>query len=167
MRVLYFESDLPFSAPAPTEPVPGVPVSLCPVEMGRICELPYTLTQDYTLTAGLGETTPRVWLKKVDFIEQQRGMALVNTHPDYLTDRTTRRVYTDFLEAIRERSGYWNALPVNVARWWRARRQAPSVASLPGAVAGTVSLAETATGVAPVQFPQRSATYSIGLVYSR
>ena len=34
-------------------------------------------------------------------------------------------------------------------------------------VAGTVSLAETATGMAAVQFPQRSATYSIGLASSR
>ena len=167
MQALDIEYDLSFFDTDPHEPIPGGTMSLWPFEIGRICELPYTLTQDYTLTAGLGETTPRVWLKKVDFIEQQRGMALVNTHPDYLTDRTTRRVYTDFLEAIRERSGYWNALPVSVARWWRARRQAPSVASLPGAVAGTVSLAETATGIAPVQFPQRSATYSIGLASSR
>ena len=32
----------------------------------------------------LKEKTPRIWLEKVDFIEQYRGMALVNVHRDYL-----------------------------------------------------------------------------------
>ena len=110
--------------------------------MGRFLELPYTLVQDYTLTSVLNEASPRLWLEKVDFIRQNYGMALVNTHPDYLSDPGTRRVYTTFLEAMRARSDSWNALPSEVARWWRARREAASIASLPGAVQNTISVSE-------------------------
>jgi len=31
----------------------------------------------------LGEHAPRLWLDKVDFVEQWYGMGLVNVHPDY------------------------------------------------------------------------------------
>jgi hypothetical protein len=33
---------------------------------------------------------------------------------------------------MKARSGYWHALPRDVARWWRARHQAMAVTDLPG-----------------------------------
>jgi peptidoglycan/xylan/chitin deacetylase (PgdA/CDA1 family) len=146
MQALEIEYDLSFFDTDPHEPIAGGTMSLWPFQIGRFTELPYTLTQDYTLTAGLGETTPRLWLDKVDFIERHGGMALVNTHPDYLADRTTRRVYIDFLKAMRERSGYWNAIPAEVARWWRARAEAPSVASLPRATESAMTSSGAMSG---------------------
>ena len=148
MQALDIEYDLSFFDTDPHEPIGGGTMSLWPFQIGRFTELPYTLTQDYTLTAGLGETTPRLWLDKVDFIERHYGMALVNTHPDYLADRTTRQVYIDFLKTMQNRSGYWNAIPAEVARWWRARGDAPSVASLPRAVESSVSASGAAPGSA-------------------
>ncbi len=142
MQVLDIEYDLSFFDSDPYEPIPGGTMSLWPFEIGRFMELPYTLVQDYTLTSVLKETSPRLWLEKVDFIQRHCGMALVNTHPDYLPDRTTRDVYTAFLAAMSSRSDYWNAPPQEVARWWRARREAPSIADLPGAVQRTLSPAD-------------------------
>jgi glycosyltransferase involved in cell wall biosynthesis/peptidoglycan/xylan/chitin deacetylase (PgdA/CDA1 family) len=146
MQALDIDYDLSFFDTDPYEPVGGGTMSLWPFQIGRFIELPYTLTQDYTLTAGLGETTPRLWLQKVDYIERYSGMALVNTHPDYLTDRTTRRVYTEFLDAMQQRSTYWNAVPAEVARWWRARQAARTAVGLPRASVRFISADDVASG---------------------
>lgn len=140
MQVLEIEYDLSFFDSDPYEPIPGGTMSLWPFMLGHFVELPYTLVQDYTLTEVLGETTPRLWLDKLDFLDRYRGMALLNTHPDYLLNAVTWRVYGDFLQAVSERGGYWHALPREVARWWRARAQADSIETLPGAVVGTIDL---------------------------
>lgn len=141
MQALDIEYDLSFFDTDPYEPIPGGTMSIWPFEIGRFVELPYTLVQDYTLTAVLGETTPRIWLDKVDFIETYWGLALVNSHPDYLRDPANWRLYEQFLQAMKRRPGlYWHALPREVARWWRARRQAARLELLPGAVLGTISL---------------------------
>ncbi len=47
-------------------------------------ELPYTLVQDFNLFKVLGEQTIDIWKKKVDWLVQQGGMVLINTHPDYM-----------------------------------------------------------------------------------
>jgi glycosyltransferase involved in cell wall biosynthesis/peptidoglycan/xylan/chitin deacetylase (PgdA/CDA1 family) len=139
MQELDIEYDLSYFDTDPYEPIPGGTMSLWPFEIGRFVELPYTLVQDYTLTSVLNEGSPRLWLEKVDFIQRYCGMALVNTHPDYLPDRRTRQVYVAFLESMSSRGDYWSALPQAVARWWRARQAAQSLASLPGAVENVVS----------------------------
>lgn len=123
MQALDIEYDLSFFDTDPFEPMPGGVMSIWPFTVGRFVELPYTLVQDYTLTDVLGETNPRLWLTKLDFIERYWGMALINTHPDYLDDPTTWKVYVDFLDAVKEKGNYWNALPLDVARWWRTRER--------------------------------------------
>jgi hypothetical protein len=130
LQALDIEYDLSFFDTDPYEPIAGGTMSLWPFQMGRFVELPYTLVQDYTLTVVLKETTPRLWLRKLDAIRRYHGMALVNTHPDYLRDPTTRRVYTAFLEAVAADAGAWNALPRQAARWWQARREASSLEDL-------------------------------------
>ena len=121
MQELDVEYDLSFFDTDPFEPIPGGAMSIWPFFVGHFVELPYTLIQDYTLTSVLGETTPKLWLEKVDFIEKYFGMALVNSHPDYLSESTTWDVYRQFLISMKERSGYWHALPSEVANWWRKR----------------------------------------------
>ncbi len=121
MQALEIEYDMSFFDTDPYEPMPGGTMSIWPFILGNFVELPYTLTQDYTLTAVLGETTPQLWLQKADFIVRYHGMILLNTHPDYLSKPATCEVYADFLQAMRRREGYWHALPREVARWWRAR----------------------------------------------
>ena len=143
LQALDIEYDSSFFDTDPYEPMPGGTMSIWPFVLGAFVEMPYTLPQDHTLMTILGERSARLWLKKVDFIEQWRGMALVNTHPDYLRARGHLDIYKQFLTTLKERGNYWHALPGDVARWWQQRRQfqAQSVGGqwnlddLPGAVA--------------------------------
>jgi glycosyltransferase involved in cell wall biosynthesis len=90
-------------------------------------ELPYTLPQDSTLFLLLREETPEIWCRKLDWIAEHGGMALLDTHPDYMaSDGSTRRtreypieLYTEFLDYVRSKypGAYWNALPRQVAAY--------------------------------------------------
>jgi hypothetical protein len=92
-------------------------------------EFPYTLVQDSTLFMLLGERNPDIWLKKVDWLAQNGGMVLVNTHPDYMAIRGAGEgrwqfpieLYEQLLEYIRSRyfGAYWHALPREVAQFVR------------------------------------------------
>ena len=121
MQALEIEYDLSFFDTDPFEPIPGGTMSIWPFFLGRFVELPYTLAQDYTLTSILNETTARMWIEKVDFIKKYHGMALINTHPDYLKDPAKLGIYSEFLETVKQRGEFWHALPRNVARWWQDR----------------------------------------------
>jgi glycosyltransferase involved in cell wall biosynthesis len=89
-------------------------------------ELPYTLPQDFTLFLLLKEKTPEVWLKKLDWVAQNGGMALVITHPDYMSfngsgskDHYPASLYREFLECVRDKyaGAYWHALPKEIAAY--------------------------------------------------
>jgi hypothetical protein len=121
MQAFEIEYDSSFFDTDPFEPIPGGAMSIWPYFLGRFVELPYTLVQDHTLTSILGETTPRIWLEKVEFIREYHGMALLNSHPDYLKDPTAFRVYAEFLETMKKAGDYWHALPGEAARWWKFR----------------------------------------------
>ncbi|HLH30756.1 MAG TPA: hypothetical protein VKY31_06105, partial [Terriglobia bacterium] len=93
-------------------------------------ELPYTLVQDFTLFIVLREKNIDIWKTKLEWIANCGGMALLNTHPDYMTfgDTPTRDEfpvshYTSFLKYIQDTYGgiYWNALPREVARYYCAQ----------------------------------------------
>ena len=49
------------------------------------------------------------------------GIILVNVHPDYMMSEDRLTIYERFLAGMRERQGIWNALPADIARWWRDR----------------------------------------------
>ena len=88
-------------------------------------ELPYTLPQDSTLFLVLGETTPEIWMRKLDWIAEHGGMALVIVHPDYVSFNGSRQTTTDypaelyreFLTYVKTKySGeYWHGLPKETA----------------------------------------------------
>jgi glycosyltransferase involved in cell wall biosynthesis len=96
---------------------------------GGYVEMPYTLPQDSTMFLVLQETSPEIWRRKLDWIVQHGGMALVNVHPDYLGFEGGKKgaseypaaMYAEFLTHIRKNYGgqYWNAPPREVARWYR------------------------------------------------
>jgi hypothetical protein len=140
MQVLDIEYDSSFFDTDPYEPIGGGTMSIWPFQLGRFVELPYTLAQDYTVAEVMGETTPRLWLEKVEFIRANHGMALLNTHPDYLRKLHTRRVYSEFLATMRERADFHHGLPREVARWWRARASATAVQELPDASIATIAI---------------------------
>ena len=121
MQSLEVEWDSSFFDTDPFEPMPGGVMSIWPFVMGRFVELPYTLPQDHTLIETLGETGPRIWMKKLDYVGNHQGMALLNTHPDYLCRGGRLALYEEFLDELARRSGYWHALPRDVAAWTLSR----------------------------------------------
>lgn len=94
-------------------------------------ELPYTLPQDSTLFLLFRERNIETWKRKLDWIAEHGGMALVNVHPDYLnfTGRNTAKEYSveryrEFLGYVTDRYAgqYWSALPREVAQLIRDTR---------------------------------------------
>ncbi|HAJ78723.1 MAG TPA: hypothetical protein DCO75_03045 [Fibrobacteres bacterium] len=53
-------------------------------ESNGFVELPYTLPQDFTLFILMQEKNISIWKRKTEWIAEHGGMALVNTHPDYM-----------------------------------------------------------------------------------
>ncbi len=144
MQDLDVEYDSTFFDTDPFETINGGTMSIWPFMMGHFVELPFTLPQDHTLLSMAGERSPRVWLEKINFIERHGGMAMMITHPDYLLDPTFFAVYEEFLRTMSQQSGYWHALPRDVARWWRCRLQLSGydqesmLAALPGSAVGMI-----------------------------
>jgi uncharacterized protein len=107
---------------------------------GGYIELPYTLPQDSTLFLLLRERTPAIWLQKTNWIAEHGGMALLDTHPDYMCfDAQSKRsgefdvrLYREFLQTvIREhKDAFWNALPRDVAAYaWQNLEKEPAQVS--------------------------------------
>jgi hypothetical protein len=93
-------------------------------------ELPYTLPQDFTLFILMKEKNINIWKKKLDWIAERGGMALLNTHPDYLNfdgkklklEEYPKQYYEDFIKYIKLKyeGQYWHVLPKDLAGYWRA-----------------------------------------------
>ncbi|MGA2243430.1 MAG: glycosyltransferase [Verrucomicrobiota bacterium] len=96
---------------------------------GGYVELPYTLPQDSTMFLVLQETTFDIWQRKLAWVARRGGMALLNVHPDYVDFDGTRNSsseypvarYEKFLQHINSNYAglFWNALPREVAGWYR------------------------------------------------
>ncbi len=92
-------------------------------------ELPYTLPQDSTLFFVLGQQSPSIWLRKLDWIAERGGMALINVHPDYLRLGNEKprpntfpvEFYLELLRHIRAKheGKYWQPLPRQIATWYK------------------------------------------------
>jgi hypothetical protein len=92
-------------------------------------EMPYTLPQDHNLFVILREEDIRIWVEKLDWIANRGGMALLNTHPDYMRFDGTRCSfeeypidrYAAFLEHIKTKyaNQYWHPLAKELARFWK------------------------------------------------
>ena len=54
-------------------------------------------------------------METLDLVAAHYGMALVNTHPDYLCRKGRSVMYEEFLDELADRSGYWHASPEDVA----------------------------------------------------
>ena len=80
------------------------------------------------------EASIELWKKKFDWIASRGGMALLNTHPDYMTfgGKSRGRVeypvefYREFLVWVKQKYAgeYWQATPHEVGELvWRARKE--------------------------------------------
>jgi hypothetical protein len=118
----------------PFEPQPDGVGTIFPFRVRRVSggrdylELPYTLPQDHTLFVIMQEKSINIWKKKLDWIADHRGMALLITHPDYMDFRGNGntsgkypvRYYIEFLEYLNSKyqGKYWHVLPQDVVHFW-------------------------------------------------
>jgi peptidoglycan/xylan/chitin deacetylase (PgdA/CDA1 family) len=94
-------------------------------------ELPYTLVQDFTLFVLMRKDNIDIWKRKLDWLASHGGVALINTHPDYMkfgrgtcgSEQYPAERYSEFLEYVndRYRDEYWDVLPRDMARFWSAK----------------------------------------------
>lgn len=121
-----FAYDMSVPNAAHLEPQRGGCCTVMPYFVGDILELPLTTTQDYTLFYILNDYSTSVWRTQIDLLVRHHGLISVITHPDYLTGERERGVYAELLRELRERRDrdrLWFALPGEINRWWRNRRQ--------------------------------------------
>ena len=106
-----------------------------PTHKGHI-ELPYTLPQDFTLFILMREKNINIWKHKLDWIAKHGGMALLNTHPDYMNcngeklsiEEYPSKYYEEFLNYVKEKyeGQYWHALPRDMAHFWKQTMAQPN-----------------------------------------
>jgi peptidoglycan/xylan/chitin deacetylase (PgdA/CDA1 family) len=126
MPSLGFDYDSSYPDTDPFEPQGGGCCSWLPFFNAELVELPITLPQDHTLFVILGEQDARIWLEKTAFLRDRGGMALIDTHPDYLLDEPAASAYGELLRTYADDHSAWRALPAEIASWWR-RRAATSI----------------------------------------
>jgi hypothetical protein len=91
-------------------------------------ELPYTLPQDSTLFLLLTEKNIDIWKRKLNWIIEKGGMALLNVHPDYMDFSSNGKfsnqtypvaLYKEFLNYVRTacKELYWHVLPHELAHF--------------------------------------------------
>lgn len=90
-------------------------------------EMPYTLPQDHNLFVILKEKNGDTWKRKLDWIAEKGGLALINVHPDYLhfgenqpgLEEFPIDYYLELLEYVQAQYGgsYWHGLPCELARY--------------------------------------------------
>jgi peptidoglycan/xylan/chitin deacetylase (PgdA/CDA1 family) len=99
---------------------------------GGYFELPYTLPQDFTVFVLLKQKNIDIWKKKLDWIVENGGMALINTHPDYMEFGTNNRgeggysheMYVEFLNYVKDNycDDFCKLLPSEVVSYLSANR---------------------------------------------
>jgi hypothetical protein len=135
IRTLDIEYDASTFDTDPFEPQPEGAGTIFPFfvppRQGRsgYVELPYTLAQDSTLFLFLQRPTADMWKRKLDWVAERQGMALVNVHPDYISfngspssGEFSVSQYRDFLTYIKDHYAgtFWNVVPRDLARWYRS-----------------------------------------------
>lgn len=137
VRDLHIQYDTSTFDSDPFEPQPDGTNTIFPFWVGRedgsgYVELPYTLPQDSTLFVLLREKTIETWRRKLDWVAQHGGLALVIVHPDYLNFDGKRRsgeydarLYRELLQYVSRRYGQeaWFGLPRQIAEHVRRVRQ--------------------------------------------
>lgn len=133
MHLLGTEYDASTFDTDPFEPMPDGVGTIFPFwipgeDGGGLVELPYTLVQDFTLFKVLREGDVEIWKRKLDWVAERGGMALLNTHPDYMCmegkpgrDEYPATLYEEFLAyAARQYGGeYWHGTPQEVTKYYK------------------------------------------------
>jgi hypothetical protein len=105
----------------PFEPKSGGCCTWLPFFNRDLVELPITLTQDHTVFVILERRDDALWVEKAELLRARGGMALLLTHPDYMTAPALVDLYRGFLARYADDATAWKAKPCDVASWWRQR----------------------------------------------
>jgi hypothetical protein len=121
-----FEFDYEMSVPnvAHLDPQRGGCCTVMPYFIGKVLELPVTMTQDYTLFNILNDHSIDLWKQQIDLVMSKNGMMNCIVHPDYITrprESQTYETLLQYLAALRRDKGVWISLPGEVNQWWRQR----------------------------------------------
>ncbi|MGH8403536.1 MAG: hypothetical protein ACRESO_09070, partial [Gammaproteobacteria bacterium] len=119
-----FSYDMSLPNVAHLDPQRGGCCTVMPYFIGSIVELPLTCTQDYTLFHILGDYSIDLWKKQIAVIRENHGLISFIVHPDYIVAKREQDVYKvllGYLAQLRAEHNVWNALPRDVATWWRQR----------------------------------------------
>lgn len=92
-------------------------------------EMPYSLPQDHLLFVILKEKTIETWKRKFDWVANCGGMALLNTHPDYMNfdggklsnEEYPVSFYINFLQYVKSiyAGKYFHATPSEIAAYFK------------------------------------------------
>jgi hypothetical protein len=123
MPLLGFDYDASYPDSDPFEPQAGGCCTWLPFFNGELVELPLTMPQDHTLFVILGHRDESAWREKAAFLAERGGMAVLDTHPDYLLDERILTAYDRFLAGAAADASAWKALPRDVSAWWRRRAE--------------------------------------------
>ncbi len=121
-----FSYDMSVPNVAHLEPQRGGCCTVMPYRIGKILELPLTMTQDYSLFHMLGDYSIDLWKRECDQILRRNGLISFIVHPDYVTEKHARDAYKNllcYLSTLRTEHKLWTPLPGDVNRWWRNRSQ--------------------------------------------
>jgi hypothetical protein len=121
MPLLGFDYDTSYTDTDPYEPQPGGCCTYLPFFNRELVELPITLPQDHTLFEVLQHDDGRLWIEKTREIRDRGGMVLVLAHPDYARDGRLAAAWLGLLAEFANDDTVWQALPREVADWWRRR----------------------------------------------
>jgi hypothetical protein len=108
------------------EPQRGGCCTVMPYRIGKILELPLTMTQDYSLFHMLGDYSIDLWKTECEQILRRNGLISFIVHPDYVVEPRAQKIYLDllnYLSRLIADKKLWTALPRDVNRWWRNRSQ--------------------------------------------
>ena len=99
--------------------------TIFPFFTGKMVELPLTLPQDVRLRRmNLNkQQTLSIWKEKLEFIRKNKGLAMLNIHPDNFASGNEFGLdcYEMLLKHISKINKKWLALPYEVAEWWKER----------------------------------------------
>jgi hypothetical protein len=96
-------------------------------------ELPYTLPQDFLLYVLMQERSIDIWQRKLDFVAQNGGMAMLITHPDYMSfnggplgpEEYPADYYAELLQYLKTNyaNQYWLTTAEEMAVFWKENMQ--------------------------------------------
>ena len=126
LHAFQFSYDMSVPNVAHLDPQRGGCCTVMPYFIGDILELPLTTTQDYSLFHILQQRSLDLWKKQIAMIQERHGLISFIIHPDYVNEKWSSNLYDallGYLAELRADHAVWMALPREVDRWWRARRE--------------------------------------------